>query len=324
MILVTGGSGLLGSHLIEELLRRDFSVKAIYHNNIPPHLANKLEWIQADILDVSALEAAMENVDQVYHCAGLVSFNPAMKKMLHKVNVEGTANVVNVCIEKKVQKLVHVSSVAALGRLREGKLISERMKWSMATSNSEYGKTKYLGEMEVWRGIGEGLNAVIINPSMILGAGDWNTGTTAFFKKIYEGYPWYTDGTSGFVDVKDVVKAMLICMRGTCNKERFIISSENKSYKEVFTTIAHCFGKKPPHLKVTPFIAEVVWRVEALKALFTRKEPMITKETAKTALTKVRFDNFRFLTYAVNFEYTPIDKTIERICAELKEKYNLA
>jgi nucleoside-diphosphate-sugar epimerase len=223
-----------------------------------------------------------------------------------------------------VQKLVHISSVAALGRLREGKLISERMKWSMATSKSEYGKTKYLGEMEVWRGIGEGLNAVIINPSMILGAGDWNTGTTAFFKIRYEGYPWYTDGTSGFVDVKDVVKAMLICMRGTCNKERFIISSENKSYKEVFTTIAHCFAKKPPHLKVTPFIAEVVWRVEALKALFTRKEPMITKETAKTALTKVRFDNFRFLTYAVNFEYTPIDKTIERICAELKEKYNLA
>jgi nucleoside-diphosphate-sugar epimerase len=159
---------------------------------------------------------------------------------------------------------------------------------------------------------------------MILGAGDWNTGTTAFFTKIYEGYTWYTDGTSGYVDVKDVVKAMLICMRGTCNKERFIISSENKSYNEVFTTIVLCFGKKPPHLKVTPFLVEVVWRVEALKALFTSKAPMITKETAKTALTKVRFDNFRFLTYAGNFEYIPIDKTIERICAELKEKYDLA
>ena len=323
MILVTGGSGLLGTHLIEELLRRDFSVKAIYHNNIPAHLADKLEWIPCDILDVAALSEAMENVDQVYHCAGLVSFNPAKKKLLHKINVEGTANVVNICIEKKIQKLIHVSSVEALGRMREGKLVSERMKWSMATSNSEYGKTKYLGEMEVWRGIGEGLNAVILNPSMILGAGDWNTGSTELFKKVYHGYSWYTEGTSGFVDVKDVVKAMLMCMRGTCNKERFIISSENKSYKEVLTSIAHHFGKKPPYRKVTPFIAELFWRIEAVKSFFTKQEPLITKETAKTALTKVKYDNFRFLTYAVNFEYTPIDTAIERICGELKVKYGL-
>ncbi|MBY0349103.1 MAG: NAD-dependent epimerase/dehydratase family protein [Hydrotalea flava] len=323
MILVTGGSGLLGTHLIEELLRRDFSVKAIYHNNMPPHLANKLEWVKCDILDVEALSAAMENVEQVYHCAGLVSFNPAKKKLLYKVNVEGTANVVNVCLEKNIKKLIHVSSVAALGRMREGRPVSERMKWSMATSNSEYGRTKYLGEMEVWRGIGEGLNAVILNPSMILGAGDWNTGSTELFKKVYHGYSWYTEGTSGFVDVKDVVRSMLICMRGTCNKERFIISSENKSYKEILTSIAHHFAVKPPHRKVTPFLAEIVWRIEAAKAFFTKQEPLITKETAKTALTKVTYDNLRFLTYAVNFEYTPIDAAIERICGELKAKYGL-
>ena len=197
------------------------------------------------------------------------------------------------------------------------------MQWTEETSNSEYGRSKFLAEMDVWRGIGEGLNAVIINPSIILGAGDWNNGSTQLFKSAYHEFPWYTEGISGFVDVLDVVHAMKILMSGKSSGERFIISGDNKSYKDIFTNIALEFNKKPPFKKVTPFIASIVWRMEAIKALITGKNPLLTKETAITAQAKVNFDNSKFTYYAVNFEYTPIENTIKRVCEELGLKYSL-
>lgn len=323
MILVTGGSGLLGSHLIRELLKTDKKIRAIYRNNAPLNMPPNIEWIKADILDILSLEVAMKDVEQVYHCAGMVSFNPKKKKLLHQINVEGTANVVNACLNKNIKKLLFVSSVAALGRIRKNVRVNERMDWTEDSSNSEYGKSKYLAEREVWRGIGEGLNAVIINPVIILGTGNWDKGSSEIFKSAYNEFPWFTEGISGFVDVQDVVKTMISLMNGTPCSERFIISAENLSYKEVFTEIANNFGKKPPYLKVTPLIASIVWRVEALKEKLTGKEPLLTKETAATALAKVDFENKKFLSYAINFEYTPIKIAIKRICAELKIKYQL-
>ena len=197
------------------------------------------------------------------------------------------------------------------------------MSWTEESSNSEYGKTKYLAEKEVWRGTGEGLNAVIINPVIILGSGDWEKGSSGIFKSAYNEFPWYTEGISGFVDVKDVVRAMIMLMNGAPNNERFIISAENISYKEIFTEIAINFGKKPPHRKVTPLLASIVWRWEALKSKITGKDPMLTKETAKTAQAKVYFDNKKFLSYAPNFEYTPIKESLKRICNELTVQHHL-
>ncbi len=323
MVLVTGATGLLGSHLVKELAKNNIATKALYRTHIPAGFPDSIEWVKGDILDVVSLEEAFKNVTQVYHCAAAVSFNKKHSKELFAINVDGTANVVNACIHAGVQKLLHVSSVAALGRLREKEIISERMNWTESTSNSNYGKSKHLAEMEVWRGIGEGLNAVIINPSIIIGAGDWNKGSTEIFKTIYNEFPWYTEGISGFVDVQDVVRVMMILMKGTPASERFIVSAENLSYKDVFTKIAAEFGKKPPYKKVTPLLASIIWRIEAVKTLITNQEPFLTKEIAKTALAKVKFDNNRFKYYAFNFEYTPISESIKRICSELKEKYNL-
>jgi dihydroflavonol-4-reductase len=323
MILVTGATGLVGSHLIKELSKENIKIRALYRSAIPQGFPHNIEWFKADILDVVALEEAFQNVTQVYHCAATVSFHPSEKKILYKTNVEGTANIVNACIYAEVQKLLFVSSVAALGRIREDESINEKMNWTKETSNSEYGKSKYLAEMEVWRGIGEGLNAVIINPSIILGAGEWSHSSSQLFKTAYNEFPWYTEGISGFVDVADVVKAMIILMNGKSAAERFIISAENKPYKEVFTEMAISFGKKPPYKKVTPFLASIVWRLECLKSKFTRKKPLLTKETAQTALAKVFFDNSKFTYYAVNYEYTPINQSIKRICTELKERYRL-
>ena len=324
MILVTGASGLVGSHLIQQLVAQNKKVRALYCNTLPAANSNEnIEWMQADILDVVALENAMKRVTQVFHCAAIVSFNPKKKQQLHQTNIQGTANIVNAAIEANVQKLLFVSSVAALGRIREGKAIDETMNWSEETSNSEYGKTKYLAEMEVWRGIGEGLNAVIVNPSIILGSGDWHKGSSEIFKSAYDEFPWYTEGTTGFVDVQDVVRAMLLLMESNISAQRFILSGDTATYKNLFTLIASGFNKKPPYKKVTPIIAALVWRWEAIKSMVTGIDPLLTKETAKTAQAKVSFDNTKLKKQISDFSYTPLETSINRICMELKQIHQL-
>ncbi|MDP3394684.1 NAD-dependent epimerase/dehydratase family protein [Sediminibacterium sp.] len=324
MILVTGASGLVGSHLLQQLVQTGQSVKALYRNTIPTiNNTEGVEWIKGDILDVVSLEESMDQIDQVYHCAAVVSFNPAKKGAMQHTNIEGTANVVNACINKGVKRLLFVSSVAALGRIREDKPIDETMNWTPETSNSEYGKTKYLSEMEVWRGMSEGLSVVVVNPVIILGNGDWEAGSSGIFKSAYNEFPWYTEGMSGFVDVKDVVRAMVLLMNSAINGERFILSGHNAFYKDLFGLIAAAFQKKPPHKKVTPILAAIVWRLEAIKAFFSGKDPLLTKETAKTARAKVSFNNTKLLKQFPAFTYTPLSESIGRICGELKQKYQL-
>lgn len=324
MILVTGATGLVGSHLLQRLVNNGHKVRAIYRSVIPTtNYTHQVEWVKADILDVLSLQDAMQGIQQTYHCAAVVSFNPSQKNSLHHVNVEGTANVVNAALEAGIQKMVFMSSVAALGRIREDVPIDESMNWTPETSNSEYGKSKYMAEMEVWRGIGEGLNAVIVNPVIILGAGDWSNGSTAIFKSAYDEFPWYTEGISGFVDVEDVVTAMTLLMESEISSQRFIVSGSNMPYRSIFNLIAKGFGKKAPSKKVTAFMANIVWRLEAVKSWFTKKSPLLTKETARTAQAKVHFDNTKLLKAIPSFQYTSMDSSIDRICKELKVKYQL-
>jgi nucleoside-diphosphate-sugar epimerase len=274
------------------------------------------------MLDVALLEEVMQGVTTVYHCAGLVSFNKKDKHQLYKINVEGTANLVNVALDAGVQKFLYVSSVAALGRIRENEIIHEKMQWTPETSNSKYGESKYLGEMEVWRAQAEGLQTVVVNPSIILGAGDWNEGSTAIFKSVYEEFPWYATGTTGYVDVRDLVNAMIMLMESDVSAERFIISGHNASYQDVFNAIADAFNKKRPTKMVTPFLAGLVSKWEAIKSSLTGRAPLVTKETAATALAKVQFDNSKFLKQFPSFNYTPLSDTILDTCAVLQQKLN--
>ncbi len=323
MILVTGGAGLLGKELITQLLNDGKQVRAIYNKTALFDFQNEnLQQLQCDILDVVGLEETMQNVEQVYHCAAIVNFNPKRNQEMFKINIEGTANVVNAALDAGVKKMVYVSSVAALGRIREGETINETMNWTEETSNSAYGQSKYLAEMQVWRGIGEGLDAVMVNPVIILGPGDWNAGSSQIFKSIYDGFPWYASGITGFVDVRDVVKAMIQLMNSNISAERFIISAENRTYADVFNLIAKAFGKKLPHKKVTPVLAKIVWRLEALKSYFTGKDPMITKETASTALAKVNFDNSKLKKFLPDFTYLKIEDSVAYTCALLQQKIN--
>lgn len=324
MIFVTGASGLVGSHLIQSLVQKGLSVRALYRKNIPVFKhAEKVNWIKGDILDVSSLDEAFQGVTQVYHCAAIVAFTPKQAATMLHANVQGTAHVVNACIAHQVQKLVYVSSVAALGRIREDGAVNETMNWTPETSNSVYGKSKYLAEMEVWRGMGEGLNIAIVNPVIILGAGDWNKGSSEIFKSAYDEFPWYTKGVSGFVDVLDVVDAMQLLMQSEVQGQRYIISGANLPYQEIFNRIAQAFHKKPPHKKVTPLLAAIVWRLEAIKGMITGKAPLLTKETAATAQAVVHFDNSKFLKAFPEFKYRSIDETIQRACAELKDLHQL-
>lgn len=323
MILVTGGSGLLGAALIGTLLEQGKKVRAIYNKTpLPQFDATNLEQVQCDILDVIQLEEVMQDVEQLYHCAGLVSFHKKDVEKLYSINVEGTANIVDAAIAAGVKKMLHVSSVAALGRIRMNEVITEKMQWTPETSNSRYGESKYLGEMEVWRGIAEGLNAVIVNPTIILGPGNWSDGSTAIFKSAYDEFPWYTTGTTGFVDVRDVVNAMILLMESEVSEEKFIVSGHNETYQNVFNGIADAFNKKRPHKKVTPFLASVVSKLEAIKSLFTGKPPLVTKETAATAMATANFDNSKLKKYLPRFEYYPLAETIEYSCKALQQKLN--
>ena len=218
--------------------------------------------------------------------------------------------------------MLHVSSVAALGRIGNNVTINETMNWTEEMSNSNYSKSKYLSELEVWRGIGEGLNAVIVNPTIILGAGNWQSGSSQIFKSIYNEFPWYSEGTNGFVDVRDVAKAMIQLMESNISAQRFILNAENKTYKDLFALIANAFGKKNPYKKVTPLLAKTVWRLEAIKSLFTGKKPLVTKETSETALRITRFDNSKLLKYLPDFKYNTIEKTISDTCAIFSKRLN--
>ena len=324
MIFVTGASGLVGSHLISALIQKGSNVRALYRQQIPVFKGSeKVHWIKGDILNMPNLQEAMQGVLEVYHCAAIVSFAPKQAAAMLQANVQGTANIVNACIEQAVKKLVYVSSVAAIGRIREGAPVDETMNWTPETSNSIYGKSKYLAEMEVWRGMGEGLQVAIVNPVIILGAGDWNKGSSEIFKSAYDEFPWYTKGVSGFVDVMDVIDAMQLLMQSNVHGQRFIISGANLPYQEVFTSIANAFKKRAPYKKVTPLLAAIVWRLEAIKGMFTGKTPLLTKETAATAQAVVHFDNAKFLKAFPEFKYRPIAETIHRTTMELKELHQL-
>ncbi len=326
MVFVTGGSGLLGGYLLRQLLQEGETIKALYRKRYPSLLSAdeiaSIEWIEGDLFDTVLLTEICEGCDEVYHCAGMVSFNPSKKDKMTRINVQGTANVVNACISGNVRKLVHVSSVSALGRKRDGMVVTEESRWTEESNLSNYGKSKYLAEVEVWRGMSEGLNAVIVNPTIILGVGDWNDSSAATFKNAYQEFPWYTNGISGFVDAADVAKAMTELMKSDISEERFIVTAENLPFRDIFNMMSKYFNKRPPSRPVSKFMAALVWRFEQLKSLFTGEDPLLTKETAETARMKVYFDGSKLLKALPGFSYKPLEESIAVSCREYLRKVN--
>ena len=329
MILVTGGTGLVGSRLLYDLakegknvlaLKRPSSSLKIFENwfQDEPELIKFVEWIEGDLLDIFSLEQALVDVSVVYHCAAAIFFDPKKAKLMEQINIEGTANLVNICLDKKEEVyFCHVSSVASLGRITKDTFIDEHCEWIPGSHNSNYGISKYGAEREVWRGISEGLKAIIVNPSIILGPGDWNKGSSELFKRIKNGFLFYTDGESGFVDVRDVTKAMLFLVKKNIVAERFILNAENISFRKLFIEIAAELKVKAPTIFVKPWISAIVWRLEKIRSFINGKTPFITKETAHSGHQIYRYNAQKIAN--LGFTFKPLNETIKFTCDVMKK-----
>jgi dihydroflavonol-4-reductase len=318
-ILVTGGTGFLGAYIIGELIRKGYDVRAIHRQGaipffLPADIREKVEWLRCDIRDPLGLEDAMTGVDAVIHAAAKISFSGRERRELWSTNIEGTANVVNAALERHIRRFLYVSSVAALGRTAGSEEVSEEKSWEKSPYNTNYAISKFHGEMEVWRGIGEGLPAVIVNPSTILGYGDWNNTSCAIFRSVYNGFPWYTEGINGFVDVLDTARAIVRLLESDINGERYILNGDNWSWRHLFETMAREFGKKPPTREATPFLAGIAWRAEKVKSLFTGRSALLTRESARVAASKTLFSNGKILRLLPDFRFTPLEETIRMAC----------
>ncbi len=321
MILVTGATGFLGSEVARQIaaagnnlvcIKRDTSV---IPGILKPY-AQQISWVEADVLDIFALDDAMQGITQVYHCAAWVSFNPKHSKGMIKTNVEGTANLVNLCIEHNA-RLVHVSSIVAIGDAKPGSLITENNHLEETPHEDGYAISKYESEMEVWRGVAEGLNAVVVNPSLIIGANAGTAGTGAIFNKVRKGLKYYTQGSLGWVDVEDVAKSMIVLMSSDIKAERYIVSAENLEYKDVFTEAATCFGVKPPGMEAKPWMLGLAWRASAIVSLVAGKPKGIDKTAAQAASKTTRFDNNK-IKKAIGIEFKPVKQSIKEICQALR------
>lgn len=322
MILVTGASGLLGRHLLRYLSKEGSPIRALYNHTIPRLLdgtvAYRIHWVKVDLLDLASLETHFESIRQVYHCAGVVSYDARHYQKMYAVNVTGTQYIVDLCLQYQVQRLVHVSSIAALGNVPNQKgLIDENSAYDEDYTTSYYGKTKKEAEMEVQRGIAEGLNAVIVNPSIILGEGDWQRSSTNLFKIVYDEFRFYTTGATGWVMAEDVARAMILLMNHKeIQPKRFIISAENLSYQEVFTQMANMMHKKPPYIAAPKWMSGLVWRWHYIRSLLTGKQVTITKETARAAYEVKKYDNQQLRTVLMGeFEFSNFKESIQRCTA---------
>jgi len=329
MILVTGGTGLLGSHLLFRLASEGKAVKALkrkgaslqlvekvfsFYSDNPKTLLAKIEWFEGDILDYHSLLEAFAGIEFLYHAAAQVSFHASDARELIRNNVEGTANVVNAALEKKVGKLCYVSSIGALGRADKMEEVNEETWFDPTVKNSVYSTSKYEAEREVWRGMAEGLNAVIVNPSIIIGPGNWNSGSSQMFTTMWEGLKFYTEGTNGFVDVNDVANAMILLTEGDFSSERYILSSENISYKQFFEWVAEAMNVIPPKYKAGKILSEAGVVFLKLKSIFSRKKHTITAETARTANRKYHYSNKKFIE-ATGMKFKPVKESVRQTAA---------
>jgi len=326
MIAVTGANGLLGSVIVRMLLKHQEPFLAIKRKNSDISLLQDvnqgIKWVDADILDVVALNEAFKNVTHVIHAAAVVSYNPRKARQVMEINVEGTRNVVNACLANNVDRIVHVSSVAALGAQKGQTSITEENKWVDTNHQTVYAKSKYLSELEIFRGQEEGISSIIVNPSLILAGANWDNSSAQIFKYIWKQSPFYSDGSVNYVDVDDVAAIVYKLLKMPIEAERFIVSAGKVRYKELFGLIAKEFGKKIPSIRISKNFLKIGAYFESLRSIIAGSEPRLTKETARIAGVDYLFEN-RKIVELLNFKFQPIDKTLQRCCRYYMDKMNV-
>ena len=326
MIFVTGGTGLVGSHILLKLSQSNISFKALKRESSSLDVCkdvftyynaesqfNQIRWVDGDVNDIPSLEEGMRDCTKVIHAAAIVSFHNNDEEIMYKINVEGTVNIVNVAIGVGIEKLSYISSIAALGRNTTTDIIDEDCKFKISDKEGNYALSKYYSEIEVWRASQEGLDVVILNPSVILGPGNWTKGSSQIFQKIYNGLKYYTRGSTGYVDVTDVAECAITLLESDIKNERFIINGENLKFRELFDMIAEGFNKKKATVKVTPLMKELAWRIELFRSFITGKRPLLTKETANSAMKNSSYSTKK-VEDAISFKFVPIKESVKKYC----------
>lgn len=325
MILVTGATGLVGTHLLVKLVQEQQPIRALYRSEAKKEHCRKvfsyyfsegdtafdqIEWVQTDLNDIPELSEAFIGITHVYHCAAKISFNPAHRLKLRKVNIDGTANIVNLCLIHKVTKLCYVSSIATLEEEPAKSTIDETAEWNPETLKSVYAITKYGAEMEVWRGTQEGLQAVVVNPGIIIGPGFFDSGSGFLFKRIYAGMRYYTTGTTGYVAITDVIDIMHTLMNGNYTNERYVVVGENLSYKEAFSMIAKALKKPVPTRKASPSLLKFAMYLQRIGNILFRTKRSIFRASIQSAFSNSNYANDKVIT-ELNHTFTPIEKAVQ-------------
>lgn len=326
MILVTGGTGLLGSHLLFELTKKERSVRALYRSEEKKtavkkifdfysggqlHRYDSIEWMKGDVLDLISLEDAFQGIDTVYHCAAMVSFRRADFHNLIKINRQGTANMVNYSLKFGVKKFGHVSSTAAIGGM-EGTLVTEASKWIHTPKTTGYAISKHNSEREVWRGAEEGLDVVILNPSVIFGAGDLKESSLTIFNTVKNGLKFYSPGKNSVVDARDVASVFVQLMESSVSGKRFLCVSENIPFKKMLEAIADALNAKKPGICPPKWLAIAIGRMNELFARLFKQNPSITLETARTAYSEMTYSNQK-IKEQLDFSFYPLNESIQNV-----------
>ena len=331
MILVTGGTGLVGCHLLHLLIKNDKKVSAIHRKNSnlekvkkvfstysdnSEELFEKINWIEGDINDLESLSFAFKNIQEVYHCAAFISFDKKDLKSMKKINIEGTANMVNVSLDKKIKKFCYVSTIAAIG-LSTNKYTDEETEWTY--NSNPYSQTKKNAEMEVWRGISEGLNATIVNPGVIIGSGFWKRGSGAFFTQISRGMKYYPSGKTGFICVKDVVNIMYTLMNKNIFSERFILVAENWTFKKFFQKVSKSLNLPPPVREAGKTLMKIALVLDFLNSLILGKRRKLNSASVESSISTSHYSNTKIST-KLDYDFIKIEKSITDTCEIFKNQ----
>ncbi len=295
-ILITGATGLIGSHITRRLLKQGYSnicatKRPSSKMDLLPGIADKINWLEADITDVVSLESCFKGVDVVIHTAAVVSYDPKKSDLMNDINVGGTANMVNLALDFGVKRFVHISSVAALGKPPKTKVRNEETEWDHSVQATDYAISKYKSEKEAWRGYAEGLSMVMLNPSFVIGASNWTESSSRIWSQMAKGIPYYPMGSNGYVDVRDVSAAALIAMNSDHNGERFVLSAETIPYQTAFEWIANAIGAKVPSRALTPIIRNIAWRLAWLKSKLTGTSQLLTSASAESTALDTHYDS---------------------------------
>ncbi len=329
MIFVTGGTGLLGTHLLYQLSKEGKTVKALkrlgsdtsaveeifkFYGDLSLEQYSRIEWVTGDVLDYDSLTDALEGVETIYHTAAMVSFHSPRHRDMWNINVEGTKNLLDAALEKKVEVFCHASSIATLGNSANGSPITEEDLWQADDRHSAYSRSKFRAEMEVWRASKEGLNTVIVNPSVIIGPGAKNSSSSKIIQLAKSGLPFYTNGKTGYVDVRDVARAMIAFVENKIYGERFIISAENKSAREMLSLMAAQLNVKAPSIPAGAWMLWLGMVANRLFAVMTGSEPVLTRESIKSTMGQSLYSSEKII-QQLDWNFTPITESVDNAIA---------